>query len=119
MALISTARKEGFRYKETDPSHWVWTVSGPSHLTAPDLARILENREFPSGLVVEDLVLSLLQLGFNPWPGNFYMLWGRAKKKIQEDKTARFPLTRGGHTRSAWMLGGWVLAPLAGPLFLP
>ena len=31
--------------------------------------------EFPSGLVVKDTALSLLWLWFNPWPGNFHMLW--------------------------------------------
>ena len=31
--------------------------------------------EFPGGLVVKDLVLSLLWLGFSPWPGDFGMLW--------------------------------------------
>ena len=46
--------------------------------------------EFPDGLVVKDPALSLLWLGFNPWPGSFHMLQesGRAftgfpsKKKI-------------------------------------
>ena len=31
--------------------------------------------EYPGGLVVKDLVLSLLWLGFNPWPRNFHRLW--------------------------------------------
>ena len=31
--------------------------------------------EFPRGLVVKDLVLSLLWLGLNLWPGNFYRPW--------------------------------------------
>ena len=36
---------------------------------------------------VKDLVLSLLQPGllllprFDPWPGNFHMLWAQPKKK--------------------------------------
>ena len=30
---------------------------------------------------VEDLVLSLLWLRFDPWPGNFHMLRARSKKK--------------------------------------
>ena len=30
--------------------------------------------EFPSGLVVEDLALSLLRLRFDPWPTNFHVL---------------------------------------------
>ena len=33
--------------------------------------------EFPRGLVIKDLVLSLLWLGFNPWPGA-----GQKKKKV-------------------------------------
>ena len=28
-------------------------------------------KEFPGGLVVKDLALSLRWLGFNSWPGNF------------------------------------------------
>ena len=36
--------------------------------------------EFPGGLVVNGLVLSLLWLKFNPWPGNFHMLWPGGKK---------------------------------------
>ena len=35
--------------------------------------------EFPDGLVVKDLALSLLWLGFNPWPGDFHAV-GMAKK---------------------------------------
>ena len=31
--------------------------------------------EFPGGLAVEDLALSLLWLGFSPWPENFCMPW--------------------------------------------
>ena len=30
--------------------------------------------EFPGGLAVKDLVLSLLWCGFRPWPGTFHML---------------------------------------------
>ena len=30
------------------------------------------NLEFPGGLVVKDLALSLLWLSFNPWPGNVH-----------------------------------------------
>ena len=37
--------------------------------------------EFPGGLTVEDPVLSLLWLRFNPWPENFCMLQAQAKKK--------------------------------------
>ena len=39
--------------------------------------------EFPGGLAVKDLVLSLLCLGFTPWPENFCMLrvWPGNKNK--------------------------------------
>ena len=39
--------------------------------------------EFPGGLAAEDLVLSLLWRGFNPWPGNFHILrvWPAKEKK--------------------------------------
>ena len=30
---------------------------------------------------VEDLALSLLWQGFNPWPGNFYVLWVQPKRE--------------------------------------
>ena len=38
------------------------------------------NEEFPGGLVVKDLALSLLWLGFDAWPRNFHMLQVRPKK---------------------------------------
>ena len=31
--------------------------------------------EFPGGLAVKDLALSLLWLWFNSWPGNFHIPW--------------------------------------------
>ena len=43
-------------------------------------------REFPGGLVVKGLALSLLWLrsllryGFSPWPGDFCMPWAWPKK---------------------------------------
>ena len=40
-----------------------------------------EKEVFPGGLVVRDLVLSLLQLRFDPWPGNFQMLQVWLKKE--------------------------------------
>ena len=36
--------------------------------------------EFPGGLVVKYL-LSVLWLGFDPWLGNFCVLWAQPKKK--------------------------------------
>ena len=38
------------------------------------LALELFHRAFPCGLAIKDLALSLLWLGFDPWPGNFCML---------------------------------------------
>ena len=35
--------------------------------------------EFPGGLVVKNPALSLLWLGFQPWPGNFCMTWAWPK----------------------------------------
>ena len=43
--------------------------------------RKIEIREFPGGLVVKDLALSLLWLGFHPWPRNFHMPMGVGGKK--------------------------------------
>ena len=37
--------------------------------------------EFPGGLEIKDLVLSLLWPGFHPWPKNFCMWWASKKKK--------------------------------------
>ena len=42
--------------------------------------------EFPGGLVVKDLALSLLWLGFYPWPVNFYMSWVQPKKKKKRER---------------------------------
>ena len=41
--------------------------------------------EFPSGLVVKDLVLSLLWLLFDPWPWNFCM-WGLPQSPDEKHK---------------------------------
>ena len=57
-----------------------------NHSITPYLVRILESlsiantneKEFPGGLAVKDLV-SLLWLGFNPWPRNLYMPWTQPK----------------------------------------
>ena len=38
-------------------------------------------QEFPGGLLVKDSTLSLLWLGFDPWPGNFSIPWVWPKKK--------------------------------------
>ena len=36
--------------------------------------KIIVTWEFPGGLAVKDLMLSLLWHGFSPWPGTFHML---------------------------------------------
>jgi len=43
-------------------------------------------QEFPGGLAVKDPVLSLLRPGFEPWPGNFHIPWGTAKKKKKKKR---------------------------------
>ena len=45
------------------------------------LCRMLISQEFPGGLVVNDLALSLLWGSFRLWPGNLHMLWVWTKKK--------------------------------------
>ena len=47
------------------------------------------NKEFPGGLVVMDLALSLLWLRFNPWPGNFRTLQARPKREKIINKQAK------------------------------
>ena len=37
--------------------------------------------EFSGGLAVKDLVLSLLWLGTDPWPGTLHMLWARPEEE--------------------------------------
>ena len=55
--------------------------------------------EFPDGLAVKDPALSLLCLGslqccgFDPWPGNFCMLWQRPKKEKLENTKKREKIT--------------------------
>ena len=50
------------------------------------LCRKVKDGEFPGGLVVKDLALSLLWLrsllwsDFDPWPGDFHMLQAQLKK---------------------------------------
>ena len=41
--------------------------------------------ELPGGLAVKDLVLSLLQLGFDLWPGNLGVQWAWPKKKKRKE----------------------------------
>ena len=42
--------------------------------------------DFPGGLAVKDLALSLLWLRFDPKPGNFHMPQARPKKKKKKEK---------------------------------
>ena len=37
--------------------------------------------EFPGGLAVKNLALSLLWCGLDPWPGNFHMPWVQQKRR--------------------------------------
>ena len=41
---------------------------------------------------VKDLALSLLWYGFDPWPGNFLMLWAWPKKKKKKKETKETPV---------------------------
>lgn len=38
------------------------------------------HKEFPGGLAIKDLALSLLWLRCDPWFGNFCMLWAQTRK---------------------------------------
>ena len=64
---------------EFNAMHALWT-SAWEILAAPAPERTNEELEFPGGPVVKDLVLSLLWLRFDPWPGNFCMPWWRGRK---------------------------------------
>ena len=44
----------------------------------------MPEREFPGGLEVKDSVLSLLWLGFNPWPVNIHMPWMQPPKNSRK-----------------------------------
>lgn len=44
--------------------------------------------EFPNGLAVKDLALSLMWLEFDSWPGNFRIPWELPKKKKKKDETS-------------------------------
>ena len=41
--------------------------------------------EFPGGLAVKDLVLSLSWWEFDPWPGNLYMPWACTPKEKEKE----------------------------------
>ena len=48
--------------------------------------------EFPGGLEVKDLVLTLLWCRFHPWLGNFCMPWAWPKKKKKQERKKENPL---------------------------
>ena len=54
------------------------------HVTKP-------GKEFPGGLAVEDLALSLLWPRFDPWPRNFRRLWAGPKKNKDARGVERVP----------------------------
>ena len=68
--------------------------------------------QFPGVLVVKDLALSLLWLwlqpwcGFDPWSGNFCMLWAWPKQK-PHSKKAQNPIQNGQKTQSDISLKGY------------
>ena len=45
--------------------------------------------EFPGGLVVKDMGLSLLSHGFDAWPRNFCMPWAWHPKKKKKKKVTQ------------------------------
>lgn len=53
-------------------------------------SKVMPNWEFPSGLVVKDL-MSLLCLGFNPWPSNFTCHRPSQNKTKKEKKKIVMP----------------------------
>ena len=55
------------------------------HFGGPSLRKGIQ--EFPGGLVVKDLMMSLLWLGYRPWSRSFWILWaGPKKKKKKKEK---------------------------------
>ena len=70
-------------------------------------------REFPGGLVVNDLVVSLLWLrslrwcSFDPWPGNFCIPQAQLKKKRGGGVKGAYPpgdakVSEGSNTAKKW-----------------
>ena len=45
-------------------------------------------------MMVKDSALSLLWLGFDPWPGNFCMLQAQPKKKKKEENSCGSEILR-------------------------
>ena len=72
-------------------SQWVKNLTAAAQVTAEAKVRSLARC---SGL--KDLTLLQLQLGFNPWPGNFHMLWVWPLRQQQQQQN---PLdTRSGQS---------------------
>ena len=69
---------------------WVWTVSCfPLPFRSFWTLKFYNQNhiwEFPGGSAVNDPLLSLLWLRFNPWSGNFHMLWVWPKKWVNKNK---------------------------------
>ena len=55
--------------------------------------------EFPGSLVVKDLVLLLLWLGFDPWPGNFHMPQIQPKQKQKQKPMTKSLLSGNLHSK--------------------
>ena len=78
------------------PRCLVTGIYSTSYKWSQALHRIILKRynlgEFSCGLVVKDLAVSLLWLGlllwlkFDPWPGNFCMVWALPKKRYNFDR---------------------------------
>ena len=52
---------------------------------------------FPGGLEAKDLVVTAVAwvatvVWFNPWPGNFHMLWVQPKRKKKKEKKLWIPI---------------------------
>ena len=74
----------GCREKRTLVHHWwecelVWPLWRKVWKSLKKLK--IELLAFLGGLSVKDPSLSLLWLGFDPWPGNFHLLWTCQNKK--------------------------------------
>ena len=50
------------------------------------LEALTDAKEFPGGLAVKDSVLSLLWVGFDPWPRNFCTPWVQQSKQTKDAK---------------------------------
>ena len=65
------------------PELW-WDSSIPQYLLAKLLTCQFSEQEFPGGLVIKALALSLLWFGSDPWPGPTCCRCVQKKKKNQQ-----------------------------------